>query len=246
MTRSLAGRRVVVTRPEPGSLGAALAAAGADVAHVPLIAVEPAPADGPLGRALTALGTFDWLVVTSANGARAVGVAAADHPSVRLAAVGRATAAVLGALSGRAVELVPSRERVEGLLEAFGPGGGRVLVAQADRAAATLADGLRELGYAVTPVVAYRTVLRNPSREELDSLARADVVVLASGSAVESLLAAGVGAAAITGAVVTIGPKTAAAARAHGFAVAAVAATPADADVVAAAASAASRPDLGA
>ncbi len=237
--RPLAGRRVVVTRPERGSLAAALADAGALIEHVPLIAIA-APRDG--GRALRAaldqLAGFDWLVVTSTNGAGAVGAAAVAHPSVRLAAVGAATAARLAELAGRPVDVVPRRQRVAGLLEELPAGTGRVLVAQADRAQPALCDGLRARGYEVTAVEAYRTVLRPPSAAEAVTLATADAVVLASGSAVESWLSTGVTTADIAAAIVTIGPPTAEVARRMGLSVAAVAVTPADADVVTAVATA--------
>lgn len=236
---ALAGRRVVLTRPAVGSLGAALAGAGAEVVHVPLISIEP-PSDGgnALAAALIDLDSFDWLVVTSANGARAVGPAAVDRTALRLAAVGPATAAVLAGLARRDVDLVPRRHRVDGLLAEFPPGSGRALVAQADRARATLADGLRALGYEVSVVEAYRTALRAPSADELVVLDEADVVLLASGSALEGWLAGGAAPAEIRPAVVAIGPPTAAAAARLGVPVAAVASTPADADVVAAVAAA--------
>ena len=77
-----------------------------------------------------------------------------------------------------------------------------------------------------------------PSADELAALDAADAVLLASGSALEGWLAAGVAPAAIRPAVVAIGPSTAAAAARLGVPVAAVASTPADADVVAAVATA--------
>ena len=74
---TLAGRRIALTRPEPGALGDRLTTLGAQVVHVPLIAIDD-PADGgaALRRALARLRSFDWLVVTSANGARRAGPAA--------------------------------------------------------------------------------------------------------------------------------------------------------------------------
>ena len=131
----LHGRTVAITRPEPGELGARLAALGATVIHVPLIATRAAPDGGvALAEALARLAQFDWLIVTSANGARAVGVAAGAVPGVRLAAVGPATANALAELAGRPVDLVPAAARAEGLLEEFPPGPARVLLAQADQA----------------------------------------------------------------------------------------------------------------
>ena len=225
--------RVALTRPEAGELGDRLLELGAELVHVPLIAIAD-PADGGIAcrAALDRLDDVDWLVVTSANGARRVGAAAAGHPHVRLAAVGRATADVLAAESGRPVDVVPALERAEGLLAAFPPppvgGRSRVLLAQADRARPALAEGLDAAGHDVESVVAYRTVERRPSPDEVAALATADAVVLASGSAA-SAYAAAVPAEA-RGAhgpvVVAIGPVTAAAAEHAGLTVSRVAGSP--------------------
>ena len=190
---SLEGRRIALTRPEPGALGERLTTLGADVVHVPLIAIDD-PADGgvALRRALARLRSFDWLVVTSANGARRAGTARRGHPHVRLAAVGRATADVLADAAGRPVDLVPAVERAEGLLAAFpavAVESARAL-AQADRAGRTLADGLSAAGHDVEVVVAYRTVERRAvRRRERAALATADAVVLSSGSAASAYAA---------------------------------------------------------
>ncbi len=112
MSQPLAGKRIVITRPATGELGSQLAALGATVVHVPLIEVGD-PVDGgvQLRAALARLAAFDWLVVTSAHGARRAGPAAAGHPALRLAAVGPATAAALATAAGRDVDLVPSVSR---------------------------------------------------------------------------------------------------------------------------------------
>jgi uroporphyrinogen-III synthase len=184
----LAGRRVAITRPEPGPLASRLAAVGAQIVHVPLIEVS-APADGgaQLSAVLSRLPEFDWLVVTSANGAARVGAAARAAPDVRLAAVGPTTAAVLAAGAGRPIDLVPTTARAEGLLAEFPRRPqAHVLLAQADRARAVLAEGLVSAGHTVESVVAYRTVERGPSTTEAVALLGADLVVLASGSAARS------------------------------------------------------------
>jgi uroporphyrinogen-III synthase len=231
--QSLRGRRIALTRPELGALGEHLRELGAEVVHVPLIVIA-APADGGAGlrRALARLDAFDWLVVTSVNGARAVGSAAAEHPQVRLAAVGPATGSALGELAGRPVDLVAEVPRVEGLLAEFPGPPARVLVAQADRAGAALASGLRARGHAVEAVTAYATVTRRPPPDELARLDRADAVVFASGSAVESWVA--VRGPATPPVVVAIGPMTERAARRLGVVVTAVAASPGPAGVGAA------------
>jgi uroporphyrinogen-III synthase len=229
----LAGRRIAVTRPDPGALGPALADLGAEVVHVALLEIGPPPDGGAsLRRALARLASFDWLVVTSANGAGAVGEAAAGSAGVRLAAVGPATADALATLAGRPVDLIAQVPRVEGLLAEFPPGPSRVLVAQADRAAAALADGLAQRGHDVETVTAYATISRQPPAAELAALDGVDAVVFASGSAAEAWVALrGPTAPPV---VVAVGPVTDRAARRAGLAVTHVADSPGPAGVAAA------------
>lgn len=231
--RPLAGRRIALTRLDPGPLAEQLAELGAEVVHVPLIAIVDPPDGGmALRRALARVDAFDWVVVTSVNGARAVGAAVATHPRVRLAAVGPATAAALTELAGRPVDLVARDPRAEGLVADFPGSGSRVLIAQADRARATLAEGLAARGHAVETVTAYSTVERRPPPEELALLDDVDAVVFASGSAVESWVAArGTN---VPPVVVVIGPVTEQVARRVGVAVTRVAESPGPAGVAAA------------
>jgi uroporphyrinogen-III synthase len=232
----LEGRRIVITRPTTGRLGERLVADGAQVDHVPLISIGP-PADGgaALRAALAELDRFDWLVVTSGNGAAEVGDAAAGHRAVHLAAVGPATAAVLEARAGRPVDLVPQQPDADGLLAAFPPAPTRVLLAQADLAGDRLAAGLRAAGHDVVAVEAYRTMLVPPGDDELRLLAGADAVVLASGSAADSWSRALAGEpSTVPAAVVAIGRRTAAAAVRLGFRIAAVASSPDDDGILAA------------
>ena len=222
--RPLAGRRVATTRDRPGRLDELLAEAGAEVVHVPLIAIADAPGDA-LEAALDRLDEFDWIVVSSQHGAARVAAAvAAARPTLRTAAVGTRTAEVLVAGTDREVTLVPTSQTAEHLVAAMPePGGaGRVLVAQADRAEPTMVDGLRRRGYDVTVVDAYLTTLRHPTAAERDRLSRVDAVAFASGSAARAWAAA-------MGTwtpphVVAIGPSTARVAREVGLQVTAVAA----------------------
>ena len=218
---ALHGCTVVVTRERPGTLAAGLRAAGATVVHVPLIEVRAPVADDE--RALVdALGSDpDWVIVTSAAGAERV-AAVRDQPSVRLAAVGTATAATLADVAGRKVDLVPATQLAQVLVDEFvaridQPC--RVVVAQADRAASTLAAGLRDAGHSVSSVTAYRTVLRSPSAEEIDDIRTADAVAFASGSAARSWHEALGGDAVdlLPGIVAAIGPTTSSAAREVGL-----------------------------
>lgn len=210
---------MVVTRAaeQAGPLVRLLEAAGAAVIQVPLIRTIP-PEDGgaSLHDALAHLDRYDWVVVTSPNGARAVADALTARPvgSPRLAAVGPATAEALG----RAVDLVPHDHLAEGLLAVFPSppiGGGRVLLPQADRARALLAEALRKLGWEVDAVVAYRTVPVDPDPQVREAALGADALLLASGSAAASWARAFGGR--TPPFVVTIGPITSDAARRHGL-----------------------------
>jgi uroporphyrinogen-III synthase len=212
----LAGCRVLVTRERPGDLARMLAEHGAEVVHVPLIEVVEPDDDSELRRHLDRLDDFDWLIVTSAPGAERVAGAAAGAPTVRLAAVGSATASTLARQSGRDVDVVPTTQHAAALLDELlavaRPVPQRMLIAQADRAVRTLEQGLRAAGHDVTAVVAYRTELRTPPPGALDG---ADALLLASGSAAEAwVAAAGVDAPPI---VVSIGPTTTATAERLGL-----------------------------
>lgn len=192
MAGALAGRTVVVTRAaeQADDLVRLLEAEGAVPVVVPLIEIVPEPA-GVAALAALDPTTFDWLVVTSPNGARAV---LDTHRAVppRIAAVGTTTAGVLSD-AGRVVDLVPSVQSADGLADAFqqliDPVTGRtitaqrILVVQAVDAEPVLVDRLRAHGHAVTAVAPYRSVPAHPSASvQLRALA-ADVVLFASGSA---------------------------------------------------------------
>lgn len=187
----LAGRRIVVTRAaeQAGPLVDRLRALGAEPILVPLIEiVEPADGGAALAAALGQLSSYEWLVVTSPNGANRVrdaftgSVAASPGASPRLAVVGTATSAAFGVEA----DLVPGTQTAAGLVAEFPAGTGRVLVAQAEGAEPSLSGGLLAKGWTVDVVVAYRTVPRAPSAAVLLEVLAADAVLFASGSAVRA------------------------------------------------------------
>jgi|SRR5579862_5923203 len=193
--------RVVVTRAaaQADSLVERLEALGHEVVRCPLIDVEP------LGNEPVDARGYDWVVVTSPNGARELARRLVGRPPA-IAAIGEGTAAALRE-HGLEPELVPQVSTQEGLLAELPPG--RVLLAAAEGARRLLVD---ERGADV--VALYRTVeLRPPAPE-------GDVVLLASPSAARALAATGARIPAVA-----IGPQTAAAARAAGLDVAAEAQT---------------------
>jgi uroporphyrinogen-III synthase len=204
--------RVVVTRPEgqERELVESLEALGHDVVHCPLIVIEP------LGDAPIDVTGYDWVVVTSANGAREL-LRRARGTMPRLAAIGPATAEALGG-----ADLVPSVATQEGLLAELPRPAGRVLFAAGEGARRLLPD---ELGAEV--VVLYRTVPVVP-----ETFPPADLALLASASSARALADA---CAAVP--VVSIGPETSRAAREAGLTVLAEAEEHSSAGLVAAVAS---------
>ena len=141
--------RVIVTRPR-GAGGAAagrLRELGHEVVVCPLLEIEP------LGEEPIEVADYDWVVVTSANGADEL-ARRRTGAMPRLAAVGPGTAQALRG-HGLEPELVPAVSTQEGLLEELPRPAGRVLVAAAEGARALLAD---ELGADV--VALYRTRAR--------------------------------------------------------------------------------------
>lgn len=220
--RPLAGRRVVVTRSgeQAGPLVRALQERGAAVVVLPLIEItEPADGGAALEAALDRLDHYDWIVVTSPNGARRIRgrLAAAPPGRPRVAVVGAATAAELG----REVDVVPRRQLAEGLLDEMPDGPGQVLLVQADRARPLLAEGLRARGWSVDAVVAYRTVPA-PVASVPAEVRTADAVTFTSGSTAEAWVR-------VLGpwtppVVVAIGPATALTARKLGLKVTEIAA----------------------
>ncbi|MCU1394731.1 MAG: hemD [Ilumatobacteraceae bacterium] len=207
----LAGRTIVVTRAaaQAGPLVERLHALGAEAIVVPLIEItEPSDGGAALAIELAALDTYHWLVVTSPNGAERVRDAlAAAPPTVRVAAVGTATAAALG----RAPDLVPAVQTAVGLAAELPAGPGRVLVAQAEDAEPTLAAAATEKGWEVHVAAAYRTVAVVPDAALTASVMAADAVLFASGSAVRSWVASF--GTATPSVVAVIGPATADVAR---------------------------------
>lgn len=196
--------KVAVTRAagQGDELAKRLRAMGCEPVVWPLIAIEPLDG-GPIDPS-----PYDWLVVTSPNGAAELARRLTASPR-QLAAIGPGTAAALRD-QGLEPSLVPRESTQEGLLAELPRPAGRVLVAAAAGARRVIADAL---GADFVPL--YRTVELAPA-EAPD----VDVVLLASPSAVRSFART----AARATPVVVIGPQTAAAARELGLDIAAEAA----------------------
>lgn len=231
MSSGLAGRRIAITRPEPGGAGLArqLAAAGAVPVLLPLIAVAPPTDPAPLRAAAARLDSYDWVVFTSANAVRRLhdvlqDAGPAQTVSARVAAVGSATADAVRTLLGWQVAAVPKRfagDALVGAMTAVAPVQGRlVLWPRAELARDALPRDLARAGARLDHPVAYRIEPRPEAAQRLAALLQRgeiDVVVLTSPSAVDALAAAAPRA---SGALLcVIGSTTAQAARRHGMTV---------------------------
>jgi len=202
---------VVVTRSaeQSGGLSTRLVAAGYDVLEVPVIEIAEAEDGGSaLCAALGRLHEYDWVVVTSPNGAARV-----RDALIALDAQRRPNTAVVGPGTADAlsvpVSLVARSSIGEGLVEDFPAGHGRVLLVQAEVARPVVAEGLRAKGWDVEAVVGYRTVPARPTPALIAAAGRADAVVFTSGSTVRHFVAA-VGEQGIPPVAVSIGPATSA------------------------------------
>lgn len=245
--------RVLVTRAaaQADELISALDELGLEPVHVPAIEVAFDGSAEDLGRAAAALRTYAWVVVTSANGARAI-LAARNVWAPQLggpgwAAIGSASAAVLTD-AGVSVAFKPSRSQGAAMAAELPlEPGDRILVVRGDLADGGLAARLRARGAEVDDVVAYRTRIAPPASGPLLRAAMEGgsiaALTLASGSAVRGLLALAEAEALDVTAIpaVCVGPETERAAAAAGFRIVAVAALP-DAHALAAAAAAALAP----
>jgi uroporphyrinogen III methyltransferase/synthase len=177
----LFGRRIVLTRTreQAGELRDRLEELGAEVVELPTIEIRPPASWEALDDAISRLGEFQFLLVTSVNGVRnflarlkAGGRDLRDLKGLRIGAIGPATAAEF-ARAGIRVDFVPREYRAEGLLEAmknFELEGKAVLIPRAKVARDLVPRTLAARGARVEVVEAYETVVPELPREELDRL----------------------------------------------------------------------------
>ena len=219
----LEGSRVLVTRParaEADTWAVALSAVGASVVPYPTIEVRPPPSWEPLDRALSQVGRYDWIVFTSKTAVlfTASRMEGGRFPigsaRPRVAAVGTETARALEKVGAR-VDLVPSDQRQDGLIDAFRSLGNsaRFLFPQALAGRDAFTQALRDQGCQVDVVAAYQTVPLDP----LPPPPAFDVATFASPSALRAFVDTHGTRALANKTVAAIGPTTAAEAARQGL-----------------------------
>lgn len=175
-SRPLFGQRIVVTRTreQASEFSRQLTELGAEVLEIPTIKITDPSERVPVVEAIGGIGSYDWIVFTSPNGAakffdyflaafpdiRAIG-------GVRIAAVGPATAAKVEAMhlkvdvmpaeyiSSKITKAIHAYENLENL---------RVLLVRAEKANRELPKELEEMGAIVDDIPFYQTVIETEDR----------------------------------------------------------------------------------
>jgi uroporphyrinogen III methyltransferase / synthase len=249
-TKPLFGWRVLVprTKDQAAPMVARLRTYGAHSEEVPTISVEPPRSPLQMDKAIRGLveGRYEWVAFTSVNAVRAVrekfeeyGLDARAFSGLKVAAVGEVTANSLQAW-GIEPDLVPEGEQsASGLAAEFPPYDdvldpiNRVFLPRADIATETLAEGLKDLGWEVEDVTAYRTVRATPPpapvREAIKT-GKFDAVVFTSSSTVRNLVGIA-GKPHASTIIAVIGPATARTCEEHGLRVDVIAAKPSVVDL---------------
>lgn len=235
-TRPLTGRRVAVTRARDQSseLSSRLSALGAEVVELPLITVVKAIDKETLADVFAELGTYDWIVFTSANGVRhffeefhRVFDDIRSLGLLRFAAVGDTTAAAIREQHLR-IECQPAVATADALADDLIATGSldsaKVLVVTGNLNRDTLVRKLEEARAIVDRLQVYRTEKTNLSSDAAAGDFRrrgADAILFASSSAVQSFVdqaaALQLGGAARRPLAGSIGPQTSEAMRQKGL-----------------------------
>jgi len=219
----LKGVKILVTRPKAGSaLSISLRELGADVTDFPCIRLDPLPVSG---NVFESLGSHEWIVFTSPAGAEMFfdGLMARNLDirslyGVKFAAVGEKTASAIKE-RGIRVDFIPEKYST-GELAAGLPEGKSALLFRAEEGAPELARLLRDRGFSVEDVSAYKTLRENSCPEEVKDMLEGgefDFVTFTSASTVQGFTASLPGFDHSKLTAVCIGGETASEARKHGF-----------------------------
>lgn len=212
LSASLRTRRIVVTRSSAAGdqLVQRLTGLGASVVWCPCIATLPPHNTRTLRRAAKTIQSFDWVLFTSPNAVEAFSNSIAAEKleisrlDVAVGVVGHSTAKAARSF-GWPVDFVPDFNSGAALahtlprewatqMGAIRTNGARVVLPRADIASAEMPAILRERGFEVTEVVAYRTVdaVTDDLVETLRAEMPADALTFTSPSTVRNFAAAAV------------------------------------------------------
>src|SRR5271170_611810 len=176
----LAGTRILVgrARHQAGSLSASLRGLGASVIEIPFIEIRKPQSYGSLDDALKNIKTYDWLILTSANGVEAMWervrklrITRKNLEHLQIAAIGPATKAAI-VKHGLKVKMVPEEYVAESVVKGLRDKakGKRVVLIRAKVARDLIPEELRAAGAEVDVVEAYETVVPEKSRARLQAV----------------------------------------------------------------------------
>lgn len=230
--RPLVGRRVVVTRARSQSAGQieALRELGAEVIAFPTIRIEAVSTSPEIDAMIAAMGSYDLVVLTSANSVRCLfdllrdaGSDARALERATVVAIGPTTAAACRS-RGTQPDIVPDTSVAEGVLQALADrelSGRRILIPRARKAREILPESFRAAGALVDVVALYDTIPESHSPEDIECALDSHYVTFTSGSTVRSfarlLRSAGFGDALARVTAVSIGPVTSETVREEGM-----------------------------
>jgi len=202
--RPLFGKRLLLPRPAGQAAQSAqlIRERGAEPISIPLIAIEEPEDPAAIRAVATQLGQYDWVILTSSNGAerllcaiRAARLDARAFGRARIATIGPKTAEPLEQF-GIIPDLVAKDHVAEGLVKDLLERAPirRVLVFRAAEAREVLPESLRAAGIEVDVVAAYRT--RRLGAQQATELTQAlgerkfDAVLVTSSSMATALVEA--------------------------------------------------------
>ncbi len=192
-THPLFGKTIVVTRAreQASALSDLLRARGAEPLEFPAIEIARLDDYNALDAALSDLGAYAWMIVTSTNTVSflaerldALNLDARAFGRTRIAAIGPATALALKTHLGIRADYVPTEAVGEAMLAEWpdtsaDSSGQRILLPRALEARDILPDGLRERGAVVDVVPAYETRMDGAASDRLRTqLQNGDINVL--------------------------------------------------------------------
>jgi uroporphyrinogen-III synthase len=180
----LAGCRVLVSRAkkQAGALSSALRELGCSVIEIPFIEIRKPRSYQPLDKALTNVGNYDWLILTSVNGVEALfdrmqkrRLTPSSLAVTKIAAIGPATRRAIQE-HGIKVDVTPKEYVAESVVRALRRRvkGKRILLVRAKIARDVIPRELRKAGAQVDVMEAYETVVPESSRRRLRSALTSD------------------------------------------------------------------------
>ncbi len=200
----LRGWRILVSRArdQGGALSVGLRELGAEVFEIPFIEIRPPRSFKCLDESLELVAEYEWLILTSVNGVRAMfermallNLSKRVLAHLKIVAIGPATRAAIER-EGLKVALTPKEYVAESVVEALADKvrGKRVLLCRAKIARDVIPREIRRMGAFLDVAEAYETVIPQTSRVELravlrDPERRPHIITFTSGSTVKNYVA---------------------------------------------------------